>query len=126
MKIRRHHAFSAVAHDASYAASGHRILPSSQRLLRPGSRQLDARQPRQGTNSLQVCLLFGTAYSKAASIGTAVTRYRKAGIWRVDRAVFNECDFVPWDVTYQPLESDSGTSEVNVPPTGTVDVLPLV
>jgi hypothetical protein len=46
-----------------------------------------------------------------------------SGQWIV---LFNECDFAPSDVTYQPLESDSGTSEVNVPPTGTIDVLPLV
>lgn len=60
-------------------------------------------------SQFQVCELFGKSYAKAASVETAVNGFRRAGIWPVDRTVFQDGDFAPSDVTYVAISTEDNS-----------------
>ena len=71
-------------------------------------------------SQFQVCQLFGKAYARAASVETAVNGFCRAGIWPVDRNVFDDSDFAPSDVTFVAVaETDTSVplSSATVPET---------
>jgi len=82
----------------------------------------------RAVTSWQVAELFGSAYCKAASVGTAVSGFRASGLWPLDIGVFSDCDFAASAVTDVCSISESGVSdqvgaEVVVPtPLNTTDL----
>jgi len=55
--------------------------------------------PGRAVTSWQVAELFGSAYCKAASVGTAVSGFRASGLWPLDIGVFSDSDFAASAVT---------------------------
>ena len=60
--------------------------------------------PGRAVTQYQISQLFGFAYGKAASI--AFNGFRKAGIYPLDRDVFEEADFLPAEVSDKPYEEN--------------------
>jgi len=92
----------------------HRMQPLDVAFFRPLStyyaQEADMwmrKNPGRPLSHFQVCQLFGKAYARAASMETAINGFCRAGIWPVDRSVFQDSDFAPSDVTFVPI------SEVN-------------
>jgi len=67
--------------------------------------------PGRAVTSWQVAELFGSAYCKAASVGTAVSGFRASGLWPLDIGVFSDCDFAASAVTDVCSISESGVSD---------------
>lgn len=88
--------------------------------------------PGRAVTSWQVAELFGSAYCKAASVGTAVSGFRASGLWPLDIGVFSDCDFAASAVTDVCSNSESGANdqvgaEVVVPtPLNTTDSQTIV
>jgi len=53
----------------------------------------------------RITRFFGEAYSKAASVATAINSFKAAGIWPVNPAVIKDNEFAPSDVTKRPLSA---------------------
>jgi hypothetical protein len=49
--------------------------------------------PGRWITQAKVVMLFGYAYGKAATLATAVSAFRSAGIWPVNRNVFEDHHF---------------------------------
>ena len=66
-----------------------------------------------GTSAhFQVCMIFGKAYQRAASLYTAANRFRNAGVWPVDHDVFKDFDSAPTDVTFmEQVQTNSTNSD---------------
>lgn len=65
--------------------------------------------PGRAVTSWQVAELFGSAYCKAASVGTAVSGFGASGIWPLSIGVFSDCDFAASAVT--DVINESGASD---------------
>jgi hypothetical protein len=63
----------------------------------------------------QVAAIFGKAYCRAATIGNAVNGFARAGVWPVDRNVFQDHDFS----ANTALQDDRETSHVETTPSNT-------
>ena len=57
--------------------------------------------------------LFGEAYLQAAVPNTAINGFKKAGIFPVNRQVFDEADFLPAHPTDRPIPFDGEQEEEN-------------
>jgi len=68
--------------------------------------------PGRAVTSWQVAELFGSAYCKAASVGTAVSGFRASGLWPLNIGVFSDCDFAASAVTDICSISESGVSDL--------------
>jgi hypothetical protein len=64
--------------------------------------------PGRCVTQFQVAAIFGRAYCRAASIGNIANGFARAGVWPVDRTVFQDHDFS----ARTALQNDSGTSPV--------------
>jgi len=68
--------------------------------------------PGRAVTSWQVAELFGSAYCKAASLGSAVSGFTASGLWPLNIGVFSDCDFAASAVTNVCSISDSGASDL--------------
>lgn len=75
--------------------------------------------PGRVVTQYQIAALFGLAYNKAATIQTAVSGFRKTGIYPHDRNVFDEVDFAPAETTEREEQT------VNVVPPQPTPQLPI-
>lgn len=97
----------------------HRMQPLDMAFFRPLStfygQEADKRMrhnPGRPLSHFQVCMIFGKAYQRAASLETAANGFRNAGIWPVDRDVFKDFDFAPADVTFmEQVQTNSTNSD---------------
>ena len=58
--------------------------------------------PGRPVTMFQICQLFGKAYGQAATVGNAVNRVRKTGLFPINLLVFDDSEFQPVDVTDRP------------------------
>ena len=87
----------------------HRLQPLDVTLFKPlstyYSQCIDSwmrANPGLAVAEQKVTQFFGEAYSKAASIGTAITGFKKCGIWPVNPKAIADDEFAPSDVTEKP------------------------
>lgn len=66
--------------------------------------------PGRAVTQFQVAELFGKAYGRAATVGTAINGFARAGVWPVDRDVFKDHHFS----TSTVLQSSPVVEEVPV------------
>lgn len=59
--------------------------------------------PGRCVTTFQVSMLFGKAYSRAASVGTAANGFSKTGIYPLNKDVFADYEFIPVDENNIPL-----------------------
>lgn len=69
----------------------------------------------------QISSLFGKAFIRSATMSTAVSGFRKTGIWPVDKSVFEESDFLPASTTDIPIPADQATETEEQPSEGLRD-----
>ena len=87
----------------------HRLQPLDVTLFKPlstyYSQCIDSwmrANPGLAVAEQKVTQFSGEAYSKAASIGTAITGFKKCGIWPVNPKAIADDEFAPSDVTEKP------------------------
>ena len=59
----------------------------------------------------QLSTLFGSAYVNAATMKTAMSAFKKTGIWPPNQNVFEESDFLPASTTDIPLHDEGNYNE---------------
>lgn len=68
--------------------------------------------PGRIVTQYQIAKLFGLAFAKAATIETAMSGFRKTGIYPTDPHIFKDIDFAPADTT-ERMEDDSQTDKAS-------------
>lgn len=69
--------------------------------------------PGRAITQFQVARLFGSAYSKVASVERATKSFESCGIWPFNDHLFTDEDFAPADVTDRPyLPAERNASQV--------------
>ncbi|XP_031328936.1 uncharacterized protein LOC116159965 [Photinus pyralis] len=70
--------------------------------------------PGRVVTQFQIAKLFGTAFTKAASMETAMHAFSKPGIWPLNPNVFTDIDFAPSDVTERPTDAEISEIEQHI------------
>nr|CAH7758128.1 unnamed protein product [Callosobruchus chinensis] len=63
----------------------------------------------------QVAALLNEAYSRAATLENAANGFRASGVWPVNRHVFQDSDFVAYEVVLAPSKQQDNTLQTNSP-----------
>lgn len=73
--------------------------------------------PGRVVTQYQIGSLLGLAYNRAATIQTAVSGFRKTGIYPVNRNVFDESDFAAAETTEREDQAANNDVPEDIPPT---------
>lgn len=91
----------------------HRLQPLDVAFMKPLStfyehetRAWLRNNPGKVITLFQMSTLFGGAFINAATMKTAISAFKKTGIWPVDQQVFTEADYLPSDTTDIPREAN--------------------
>lgn len=77
--------------------------------------------PGRVVTQFQIGSLLGLAYNRAATMQTAVSGFRKTGIYPLNRNVFDEIDFAPAETTERREQGVNNNVSEDVPPAPQVD-----
>ncbi|CAH2088935.1 unnamed protein product [Euphydryas editha] len=83
--------------------------------------------PGRCVTAFQISMLFGKAYARAASVGTASSGFKKSGIWPFNKDIFQDYEFIALaedddpqndseNMDVDPLSLTSGTSNTVTAP----------
>jgi hypothetical protein len=100
--------------DTQHTDSSHWTCHISSLLVPVTSMKWLRANPVRCVTQFQVAAIFGKAYCRAA-IGNAVNGFARAGVWPVDRNVFQDHDFS----ANTALQDDRETSHVETTPSNT-------
>lgn len=106
----------------------HRLQPLDVAFMKPLSKYYEDEirtwmrtNPGKVVTLHQISSLFGKAFIRSATMSTAVSGFRKTGIWPVDKNVFEESDFLPASTTDIPIPADQATETEEQPSEGLRD-----
>ena len=92
--------------------SSHKLQPLDKCFFKPlkdyyatNCDQWMVNNPGKVLGQFQVAELFGQAYMRCATVEKGVSGFRTCGIIPVNRFVFSDADFLPADVTDQPMQT---------------------
>ena len=98
--------------------SSHKVQPLDKCFFKPlkdfyaaNCDQWVVNNPGKVISQFQVAELFGLAYLRCATVQKAVNGFKTFGIVPVNRFVFSEEDYLPSDVTDQPMERNVNVTE---------------
>lgn len=106
----------------------HRLQPLDVAFMKPLSKYYEDEirtwmrtNPGKVVTLHQISSLFGKAFIRSATMSTAVSGFRKTGIWPVHKTVFEESDFLPASTTDIPIPADQATETEEQPSEGLRD-----
>ncbi|KAJ2947221.1 hypothetical protein O0L34_g16930 [Tuta absoluta] len=61
-------------------------------------------------------MLFGKAYARAASVGTAASGFEKSGIWPLNKDIFQDYEFITLAENDDPLQDNENMPNMDIDP----------
>ncbi|KAJ2937691.1 hypothetical protein O0L34_g17502 [Tuta absoluta] len=72
--------------------------------------------PGRCVTVFQISMLFGKAYARAASVGTAASGFEKSGIWPLNKDIFQDYEFITLAENDDPLQDNENMPNMDIDP----------